>query len=116
DLYPTLAELCGLDAPASLEGRSLVPLLEDPNADWPHAALTQHPRPAYYKVQPEAMGYSLRTDHYRYTEWRDWQTGEVVARELYDHETDPDETVNQIDAVRYADDLAGLSRQLDSQR
>src|SRR5690606_16905869 len=102
DLYPTLAELCGLDAPESLEGRSLVPLLEDPDTDWPHAALTQHPRPAYYKGKPEAMGYSLRTDRYRYIEWCHWQTGEVVARELYDHEIDADETMNVADDPAYS--------------
>jgi iduronate 2-sulfatase len=116
DLYPTLAELCGLDAPARLEGRSLVPLLGSPDADWPHAALTQHPRPAYYQGAPEAMGYSLRTDRYRYTEWRDWQSGETVARELYDHQIDPHETVNQADSPQYADDIAALSRQLDAKR
>jgi iduronate 2-sulfatase len=112
DLYPTLVELCGLEPPASLEGRSLVPLLEDPEVEWPHAALTQHPRPAYYKDQPEAMGYSLRTDRYRYTEWRDWRSGEIVARELYDHETDPDETINVADSRNRSAAVTGLHRRL----
>jgi iduronate 2-sulfatase len=40
------------------------------------------------------MGYSLRTDRYRYTEWRNLTTGQIVARELYDHHDDPGETVN----------------------
>jgi iduronate 2-sulfatase len=40
------------------------------------------------------MGYSMRTDRYRYTEWRDHKTSEVLARELYDYETDPQGNVN----------------------
>ena len=95
DLYPTLAELCGLARPAHLEGTSLVPSLEDPRAEVKPFAITQHPRPAYYtKEEPEVMGYSLRTRHHRYTEWRNWRTGEVVARELYDHQIDPGENNN----------------------
>jgi iduronate 2-sulfatase len=40
------------------------------------------------------MGYSLRTDRYRYTEWIDRKSGETIERELYDHDEDPLETVN----------------------
>ena len=40
------------------------------------------------------MGYAIRTDRYRYVEWRDWETGEVEARELYDENEDPGETRN----------------------
>jgi iduronate 2-sulfatase len=61
-------------------------------------ALTQHPRPAYFDAMMDAMGYSLRTDRYRYIEWRDPTSGEVLARELYDHKQDPDETSNIADA------------------
>jgi iduronate 2-sulfatase len=35
------------------------------------------------------MGYSMRTDQYRYTEWQDQKTGEVKFRELYDLKNDP---------------------------
>ena len=103
DMYPTLADLCGLKAPAQLEGRSLRPVLDhpgagagDPGARVKDAAFTWHPRPAYPPAgtKPEAMGYSMRTDRYRYTEWRDFKSGDVVARELYDHRDDPGETVN----------------------
>ena len=44
------------------------------------------------------MGVSVRTDRYRYTEWRDFATGRPVARELYDHADDPDETRNVVDS------------------
>ncbi len=113
DLYPTLAELCGLPAPEGLEGVSLVPVLKDPSADVQAAAYTQHPRPNYYKGEPEAMGVSVRTERYRYTEWRDFKTGEVVASELYDHAADPDETINIIDTPPDAGTMANLKHLLE---
>lgn len=95
DLYPTLTDLCGLESPFNLEGQSLVPLLKDPTRHHKSAALTQTPRPNYPKGErPVHMGYSLRTDRFRYTEWRNFDTDEIVARELYDHANDPAETVN----------------------
>jgi iduronate 2-sulfatase len=94
DLYPTLVELCGLETEAACEGTSLVPILANPQASVRQSALTQHPRPAYYRTEPEFMGYSLRTQTHRYTEWRDWKTGETAARELYDHRVDFGETEN----------------------
>jgi iduronate 2-sulfatase len=99
DLYPTLVELCGLEPASSCEGTSLVPILADPQAVVRQAALTQHPRPAYYIDRPAAMGYSIRSSTHRYTEWRDWQSGETVARELYDHRQDAAESVNLADKV-----------------
>lgn len=96
DLYPTLAEACGLPAPSGVEGTSLLPVLRDPSATVKAAAGTQHPRPAYFKGQPEVMGRSVRTARYRYTEWREFKTGKLVAAELYDHQVDPLETVNVV--------------------
>jgi iduronate 2-sulfatase len=98
DIYPTLTDLCGLPSQADVEGVSLVPVLKQPETTVRTAALTQHPRPAYFDREatksPTHMGYSIRTETYRYTEWRDWKTGETFAIELYDHAADPDETVN----------------------
>ena len=48
------------------------------------------------------MGYSVRTAAVRYTEWRDWKTGETIARELYDAAKDPAEMQNAIDAPSLA--------------
>lgn len=111
DLYPALAELCGLAQPTHLEGASLVPALKDPIAEVKPFAIMQHPRPAYYtKEKPEVMGYSLRTRHHRYTEWRKWRTGEVVARELYDLQNDPGENKNV--AAESAKRVQDLSRKL----
>ena len=40
------------------------------------------------------MGYLLRSSRYRDTEWREWKTHRVAARELYDHRNDPGENYN----------------------
>lgn len=115
DLYPTLADLCDLAAPDNLEGVSLRPLLDDANARVKDAAYTWHPRPAYPAdgQNPQAMGFSKRTQRYRYTEWRDFETGQVLARELYDHDTDPAETQNIADAPENAEVIkrVGFSHQ-----
>jgi iduronate 2-sulfatase len=59
----------------------------------------------------KAMGYSARTDRYRYTEWVAKKGGHVVARELYDHETDANESVNVVEQNRAVSErLARLLR------
>lgn len=59
------------------------------------------------------MAYSIRTERYRYTEWRDFATGAVKARELYDHQEDPGETQNVSYRDRYADRVQRLSKLLE---
>ncbi len=97
-MFPTLNELCGLPKHEALQGTSLVPILRDPNVAVKQAAFTQHPRPAYYDRTPtgvpEAMGYSVRTQAGRYTQWRDWKTGQTLAEELYLASDEPSETKN----------------------
>ena len=70
-------------------------------------AFTQHPRPAYYDREPgktpQAMGYSVRTSRMHYTEWRAWDTGKTIARELYDAQKDPAEMHNVVDSPQVAD-------------
>lgn len=111
DVYPTLVDLAGLEAPAGLQGRSLQPLLQNPQQELARHAFTQHPRPAYYTgTLPDVMGYSVRSDRYRYTEWREMTTARIVGRELYDHAADEDETVNVVEhnqhvAAQLADQL-----------
>ncbi len=107
DLFPTLVDLCNLPQPAGIEGVSIAPVLVDPAKQIKPAAFTQHPRPAYFDREPanvpKAMGCSVRTARVRYTEWRDWQSGEVVGRELYDAQSDPAEMRNAVDDKRLAD-------------
>jgi len=96
DIYPTLADLCGLPLPESLEGISMAPLLDDPDREWKKAAFSQFPRPWFYRGEPEIMGYTIKTDTHRYTEWVKLRDGTIVACELYDHRTDPGEMHNLI--------------------
>ena len=115
DLYPTLIDLCELPVPHTLEGVSLRPLLEDPNSVVKPVALSQHPRPknprgmSFLDSPPDVMGYSLRTDRYRYTEWREFQSGTIVARELYDHQSDPLELNNMVSANALSERVHQLS-------
>jgi iduronate 2-sulfatase len=119
DLFPTLIEMAGLPKQPGLDGTSLVPLLKNGSSIGKNAAFTQHPRPAYADRTPtglpDAMGTSIRTDHIRYTQWRRWGDGQLLAEEWYDHRTDAQERVNTIETVRtteiYRQTRAALERQ-----
>ena len=91
DLDPTLCDLTGVEVPKFVEGKSLVPTLRDSSASVRPSAVSQ-----YYRRHEdrEYMGYSLRTDRYRYIEWRDFHTGETAEQELYDHSVSHMETSN----------------------
>jgi uncharacterized sulfatase len=101
DLYPTLADLCGLTPPDYLEGVSLRPVLDDPARSVKDAAFTQVLRRNFH-------GYSVRTARWRYTRWDDGKKG----HQLYDMEADPGELTNLADDPRHADTVAQLSARL----
>lgn len=111
DLYPTLAELAGIEAPAGLEGLSFAPLLDRPDRPWKRAAFTMQGRG---KERAEAakdivfFGHSMRTERWRYTEWDQGSQGV----ELYDHETDPGELHNLAASTSHKELVAQLRRQL----
>jgi iduronate 2-sulfatase len=106
DVYPTLCDLAGLPKPDRLEGTSLVPLLKDPGSEWKTAAFSQYPRKGL-------MGYSMRTDRYRYTVWQSTDDARVNAgTELYDHTIDPSETMNLARLPQNAALVAALDAQL----
>lgn len=108
DLYPTLADLCGLPAPVGLEGTSFRPLLENPARDWKSAIFSRSDRFTRPDRQHFTAGLSVRTARYRYTEWTPVEGGEVEM-ELYDLETDPREFENLSKDPAHAalrDDLA----------
>lgn len=101
DVYPTLADVCGLSVPKGLDGISLKPFLDRPDGRVPadRVAITQYPRPAanskaFVGAGVPVMGYSVRDARYRYTAWMERGTARVVAAELYDEQADPNETVN----------------------
>lgn len=100
DVYPTLVELAGLPVPAPLAGESLVGVMQDPSLPGKDFAITQHPHP-FYGGKATHMGYSLRTRRFRYVEWRDIASGSISARELYDHELDPQEARNAANDPEY---------------
>ena len=78
DLYPTLIELCELSPRENLEGRSLVPFLEDPNAPSDRAV-----------VSTQGIGnHAVRSQHWRFILYADG------SQELYDHRCDPREFAN----------------------
>lgn len=110
DIYPTLCELASLPVPEELEGESLVPILKAESQDVKDAAFSQFPRTHDGR---EFMGIAIRTDRFRYIEWRDLKTGQIQERELYDHETDPQENENV--APRNTEVVAQLSDRLAQQ-
>lgn len=105
DIYPTLCELAGLPLPGHLEGTSFAPLLNDANRPWKSAAFSQFPRTG-------CMGYSMRTDRYRFTRWQSNQDrSKAKAVELYDHQQDPRENVNLAGKPEHASLVQQLSEQ-----
>lgn len=104
DVYPTLAELCGIDAKGA-QGKSLKPLLDDPAAKWDKPALTQVVRgPANNRF----LGRSIRTERWRYTEWDEGKKG----AQLYDHDSDPKEYKNLAEDANHAAVVKGLQKRL----
>jgi iduronate 2-sulfatase len=109
DLYPTLADLCGLKPPADLEGISFRPLLDDPGRPWKAAAFAvvgRRDRPDKggnnEKLDIHFMGRTVRTERWRYTEWPDG------TAELYDQEADPREYANLAGRPEHTATRAGL--------
>jgi arylsulfatase A-like enzyme len=109
DIFPTLCELTGLKTPQKMDGRSLVPLMKNVKAKVKEYGVSQ-----YYRIIEEAeaknlgyettdvMGYTLRTERYRFTIWmangfrtnKPFTEADVYATELYDYQKDPMETVS----------------------
>jgi arylsulfatase A-like enzyme len=100
DIYPFLCDAAGLPKPAHLQGTSFAPLLSKPTMAWKKTAFSQYPR-------GKVMGYSMRTDRYRYTKWLQ-PDGTAVATELYDLLKDPHATVNVAQDAAYASALPEL--------
>lgn len=92
DLFPTLVELCNAPRPTQLDGRSLVPLLQDP--------LAQSNRTAITHFDPGNV--SLRTDRWRYIKYSDG------SEELYDHSVDPNEWNNLANSHKHSRKLDEL--------
>jgi arylsulfatase A-like enzyme len=92
DIYPTLAEVCGIEPPSYIDGCSLTPLLKKPDAEWPSTAIS-----ALYDRY-----ISIRTERFRYIRYLDDQ------EEFYDCAEDPHEWTNQIGNPEYATEIKDL--------
>jgi len=86
DIYPTLIELCGLTPKNELEGKSLVPLLKNPQSKWDRPVITTYGR----------NNHAVRSERWRYIRYKDG------TEELYDHDNDPMEWTNLTDKPKFA--------------
>ncbi len=109
DIYPTLADACGLPKPKDVEGVSLKPILDDASAQVRPVAISQYPRSDAGK---SLMGYSIRDERWRLTLWRDRKDNSIHATELYDEANDPHETVNVATQAEHAEVIARLTKHL----
>jgi arylsulfatase A-like enzyme len=100
DIYPTLCELSGIPLPEHLEGKSFVPLLDNPGQKWKKAVFSRY-----------FSGDSIRTERYLYTEWTDDEGGRI-ARMLYDHNVDSAENINISENDENRELVAQLSEML----
>jgi len=110
DVYPTLADVCGLPAPTGLDGMSLKPFVENPKLMKQKVAISQYPRSAGKEGQ--IMGYSIRNERYRLILWRERSGSKIVATELYDEQNDPAETVNLSNKPESKTIIESLSKHL----
>ena len=107
DVYPTLADLCGLPKPAGLPGSSLKLFIDNPAAPKTKVAISQYPRKA---PEGNVMGYSIRDEHWRATFWRDRNGTKIVATELYDEKNDPAESVSLHDRPEHKAVIEALAK------
>ena len=104
DVFPTLCQLAGLPIPPHLNGKSLVPIMKDPNKMVKTGAVSNFNR--------KGFGYAFRDKRYRYIEWINTKTKKIIDRELYDYQKDPEETVDYSKQGDYKDIMEKLSKEL----
>ncbi|MGJ4858530.1 sulfatase-like hydrolase/transferase [Labrys sp. La1] len=105
DVAPTLLDAAGLDIPAAMAGRSIMPVIRDARQPWRQDILVQ--------ISETETGRALRTQRWKYGVTSDYDQGTPrsdVYREsyLYDLENDPYEMVNLVGMTAFrgiSDDL-----------
>jgi iduronate 2-sulfatase len=111
DIFPTLCELTNIPTPKYLDGISLLPAIKNPSAELRQYSFSQYPR-------KDAMGYTIRTKRFRYTEWigelysaeKPYSQAKIVATEMYDYDKDPLETKSLIGNSDYAKEQAMMKK------
>ena len=103
DIYPTICDYLGLSVPEQVEGKSLTYLFDDASIVQKEAAYSE------YQRHGNVTGFSIKSGQFRYTEWIHLPTGDIRARELYDHKTDPREDWNLEMNPQYSRALSELS-------
>ena len=88
DIYPTLAELCGISTHSQVQGRSLLPNFKDPGAPGREVVYT-------VVTRGKTLGKAIRTKRWRYARWPD-------GEELYDLDNDIDEHHNLLGSEKYS--------------
>jgi len=126
DVFPTICDLAGVSIPKNLDGKSLKPLMVKNKASVKDFSISQYPR-KLKKLQlaktaytnANMMGYSLRTDQYRYTIWMNnftskdtFNESQVYASEMYDYVKDPLEKVNVVNDKNYTSISASLKSKM----
>jgi hypothetical protein len=123
DIFPTICDLANLSIPAQLQGKSLKPVMANNKTVVNEFAVSQYPRRINKEEakklgyeNAKLMGYSIRTDRYRYTIWlnNDFRSNQpfsesrVYAKEMYDYVKDPLEKVNVVNEKAYEKDAQDL--------
>ena len=126
DVFPTICDLAGVAIPKNLDGKSLKPLMLNNKAKGKEYAISQYPRKLKKAemaklgyTDAKMMGYSLRTNQYRYTIWMNnfnskevFNESQVYASEMYDYEKDPLEKVNVVNDKNYTSISASLKSKM----
>ena len=126
DVFPTICDLAGVTIPKNLDGKSLKPLMLNNKAKGKEYAISQYPRKLKKAemaklgyTDSKMMGYSLRTDQYRYTIWMNnfnskevFNESQVYTSEMYDYVKDPLEKVNVVNDKNYSATSAALKSKM----
>ncbi len=126
DVFPTICDLAGVAVPKNLDGKSLKPLMLNNKTKGKEYAISQYPRKLKKAemaklgyTDSKMMGYSLRTDQYRYTIWMNnftskdtFNESQVYASEMYDYVKDPLEKVNVVKDKNYTSISATLKSKM----
>lgn len=96
DIYPTVLDLCGLPVNNKNEGKSLVPMLENPDTDAGSFAICTYGR----------NNHAVVSGQFRYIQYED------RSEEFYDHASDPNEWTNLAGDTLYAVNIGEMKKQL----